>query len=99
MLPFVLMTPVVVGVKTLKAATVPTVKPLASRKEMRLPAPLLLAARVPLTLLLATSRVTSPPARTPRLTAVMMPAAFCDRSEERRGGKDAVPGLAAACKI
>ena len=85
--------------KTLKAVTVPTVKPLASRKEMTLAAPLLLAARVPLTLLLATSRVTSPLARTPRLTAVMMPAAFCDTPPADDSRTVAVPALTAACKL
>ena len=95
MLPLLLVTPVI-AVKRVSAGTVPTVKPLLSRKEIMLPAPVLLAASVPLTLLLATSRVTSPTARTPRLAPVMTPAAVCDRPVPELSRTVAVPALTAA---
>src|SRR5437016_2748063 len=99
MLPLVLITPVVVVVKILKAAIVPAEQLVARRRDVKWAAAVLLAASVPLTLLLATSRVTSPPARTPRLAPVMAPAAFCDTPPADECRTVAVPALTAACKL
>src|SRR5262245_5657443 len=73
MSPLLVVTPVAPAAQA-SAATLPTVKPLLSRKRSKAPAAVLLTAKLLVTVLATSHRSTLPAATTARFWAVMAPA-------------------------
>src|SRR5262245_10131670 len=78
MSPLLVVTPIALLVKHPDKVTLPTLKPAVDRKRVKLPRPVWLAPNWPVTLFSATHKSMFPAASTPRLSAVMTPAAVCD---------------------